>query len=77
VNVNPVLADVAGVHANVNDVPVAPASVEIVPLESPVNASVGRTVDPRLVTVMGDANPTTALPVIVIVCVDMYIAKEI
>ena len=56
-NVNEVDVEVSGVQLNVNDVPVEPASVSIVPLESPVNAIVGSTVDARLVTVIGDAYP--------------------
>ena len=70
VNVNEVDVEVTGVQLNVNVFPVDPLNVSIVPLESPVNAIVGRTVDARLVTVIGDAYPTIPLPVIFMVCVD-------
>ena len=68
VNENDVVVAVAGVHVNVNTVPVDPVKLPIVPLEADVNATVGRVVESVNVAVIVDVPTVVPVPVSATVC---------
>jgi len=68
VNMNDVDVTDAGVHVNVNAVPVDPLNAPAVPLTTDVNPTVGSVVESTKVPVIVDAYPTYAVPVSVNPC---------